>query len=229
LKKMWIIVAAVVMGAFILFNTTDIPDNIEPANSRTENRIIYVDLLGQTLELIDLDGNEVIKKYKVGGGRYDSPSPIGSFKITFKARWGEGFGTHFMGINVPWGKYGIHGTDKPSSIGWASSHGCIRMNNKDISELYALVSIGTKVIIDGGPFGPFGSGLRTLKPGDRGSDVYEVQKIMKKQGFYPLRVDGIYGEGMKKWVLEFRKSQNMYASHNIDMDFYKKLGVRLFE
>ncbi len=229
MRKLWVFLAAVMIWILISLNTMDIPDTIEPANSLTENRVIYVDLVGQTLELIDLNGDKVLKRYKIGGGKYNSPSPIGSFKITFKARWGEGFGTHFMGINVPWGKYGIHGTDKPSSIGWASSHGCIRMNNKDISELYSLVSIGTKVIIDGGPFGPFGSGLRTLRPGDRGSDVYEVQRIMKEQGFYPLRVDGIYGEGMKKWVLEFRKSHNMYASHNIDMNFYKILGVELFE
>lgn len=27
-----------------------------------------------------------------------------------------------MGINVPWGQFGIHGTLDPYSLGWASSH-----------------------------------------------------------------------------------------------------------
>lgn len=201
----------------------------EPANTYSDNRVIYVDLLNLTLELIDLNENKILKTYKIAVGKYDSPSPIGSFKIVFKDKWGEGFGTHFMGINVPWGKYGIHGTDNPASIGWPSSHGCIRMNNQDIKELYQLVFIGTKVIINGGPFGPFGNGLRTLKPGDRGADVYEVQIIMKEKGYYPLKVDGIYGEGMKAYVLKYRKDHNMAASHDIDIEFYNKLGIILFE
>lgn len=215
------------LGIIFLFHSPN--KAAELVNTTTENLVIYVDLSTQTLELIDLNQNKIIKRYLVGGGKYKTPSPIGTFKITFKAKWGEGFGTHFMGINVPWGKYGIHGTNKPNSIGWASSHGCIRMNNKDIRELYSMVKIGTKVIIDGGPFGPFGNGLRTVKPGDRGSDIYEIQRIMKEQGYYPLYVDGIYGEGMKRWVLKFRKDHQMYPSHLIDMEFYNNLGIDLFE
>ena len=37
----------------------------------------------------------------------------------------------WLGLNVPWGKFGIHGTLDPHSVGWASSHGCIRMNNDE--------------------------------------------------------------------------------------------------
>lgn len=227
--KRWrvILITGTLISIWLL--NTHLIHKVEPANTMTENKIIYIDLIDQTLELINNTNNKVIKKYKIASGKYNTPSPIGTFKITFKAKWGEGFGTHFMGINVPWGKYGIHGTDKPNSIGWPSSHGCIRMNNTDISELYKLVSIGTKVVINGGPFGSFGKGLRTLHPGDRGADVYEVQRIMKEQGYYPLYVDGIYGEGMKAWVLKFRKDHQMYASHYIDMAFYEKLGIELFE
>ncbi len=43
--------------------------------------------------------------------------------------------------------YAIHGTNKPWSIGRAASHGCLRMMNKDIEELYALVDVGTPVFI----------------------------------------------------------------------------------
>ncbi len=41
----------------------------------------------------------------------------------------------------------IHGTNEPSSIGFAASSGCIRMLNEEVSELYEQVKIGTKVIV----------------------------------------------------------------------------------
>ena len=42
----------------------------------------------------------------------------------------------------------IHGTDMPWSIGHAVSYGCIRMHNADIRDLYARVSVGTRVIME---------------------------------------------------------------------------------
>ena len=44
--------------------------------------------------------------------------------------------------------YRIHGTDKPWTIGQASSSGCIRMMNADVEELYRLAKIGTRVIVE---------------------------------------------------------------------------------
>jgi lipoprotein-anchoring transpeptidase ErfK/SrfK len=46
------------------------------------------------------------------------------------------------------GEYAIHGTNRPSSIGGFVSHGCIRMYNSDIRELYSLVAVGTPVIVE---------------------------------------------------------------------------------
>jgi hypothetical protein len=43
--------------------------------------------------------------------------------------------------------YLIHGTPEEDSIGEWASHGCIRMFNSDIAELYELVSLGTPVIV----------------------------------------------------------------------------------
>ena len=89
-----------------------------------------------------------------------------------------------MGLNVPWGKFGIHGTLDPYSVGWASSHGCIRMNNSDVAELYSMVPIGTKVVIVNGVYREFGTGFRDLKSGMYGSDVMEIQKKLKELGFF---------------------------------------------
>ena len=63
---------------------------------------IFIDLTESMLYLFK--GNELIKKYAVAQGKEKSPSPIGIWEITSKARnWGTGFGTRWMGINVPWG------------------------------------------------------------------------------------------------------------------------------
>ena len=45
------------------------------------------------------------------------------------------------------GKYAIHGTNNPGSIGGFVSHGCIRMYNQDITDLYGRVGVGTTVIV----------------------------------------------------------------------------------
>jgi len=103
------------------------------------------------------------------------------------------------------------------------------MNNRDVEELYSMVKLGTPVHIYGGPFGPFGYGFRILKPGDRGSDVYEVQRRLKQKGYYPYSLDGIYGENLKKSVIKFRQDEKLIITHDIDYAFYKKLGIELFE
>jgi len=41
----------------------------------------------------------------------------------------------------------IHGTNVPGSIGGFVSHGCIRMYNRDIMDLYNRVSVGTRVVV----------------------------------------------------------------------------------
>jgi lipoprotein-anchoring transpeptidase ErfK/SrfK len=45
------------------------------------------------------------------------------------------------------GQYAIHGTNNEGSIGGFVSHGCIRMHNADITDLYNRVSIGTRVVV----------------------------------------------------------------------------------
>jgi lipoprotein-anchoring transpeptidase ErfK/SrfK len=45
------------------------------------------------------------------------------------------------------GDYAIHGTNNPASVGRFVSHGCIRMYNADIMDLYNRVSYGTRVVV----------------------------------------------------------------------------------
>ena len=41
----------------------------------------------------------------------------------------------------------IHGTQEEGLIGKKASHGCIRMFNHDVIELYGLIKVGTPVNI----------------------------------------------------------------------------------
>jgi L,D-transpeptidase ErfK/SrfK len=43
------------------------------------------------------------------------------------------------------GEYMIHGTNNPTAVGMAVTHGCIRMYPEDVAAIFAQVPIGTKV------------------------------------------------------------------------------------
>lgn len=45
------------------------------------------------------------------------------------------------------GNYAIHGTNVPGSIGGFVSHGCIRMLNEDVLDLFGRVGVGTAVVV----------------------------------------------------------------------------------
>ena len=127
-----------------------------------EPYVIHVDVDQKQLTL--WQGDALVKRYTVATGAPGTPTPLGTFTINSRFH-GEmcGFGTCFLGLDVPWGQYGIHGTNKPESIGSNASHGCIRMYVKDAEELYALVPNGTKVVIQCGPYGELGWGLSALR------------------------------------------------------------------
>jgi lipoprotein-anchoring transpeptidase ErfK/SrfK len=50
-------------------------------------------------------------------------------------------------LTLSGGEYAIHGTNNPGSVGRFVSHGCVRMYNRDITDLYSRVRIGTPVIV----------------------------------------------------------------------------------
>jgi hypothetical protein len=56
----------------------------------------------------------------------------------------EVLGTHKLEMGDG---YLIHGTNQDTSIGDAVSHGCVRMYNDDVAQLFELVPVGTAVFI----------------------------------------------------------------------------------
>lgn len=111
---------------------------------------------------------KVAKKYRCAIGTRSYPTPTGTFKIVQKRYrptwvnpapngWGSNMprsiapgtrnplGLRALNLNVSGIR--IHGTNKISSIGTAASHGCIRLTNKNVIDLYKRVSVGTPVYI----------------------------------------------------------------------------------
>jgi lipoprotein-anchoring transpeptidase ErfK/SrfK len=104
--------------------------------------------------VLAVEGNDVVKRYADGrtypmeagegheidaGGNVIVP-PFGTNQRKYKGV----LGSHRILLGDG---YGLHGTDKPESIGQAVSHGCVRLRNEDIAFLYSIVPIGTPVFI----------------------------------------------------------------------------------
>ncbi len=193
----------------------------------SEDLFVFVDLNKRILFLFK--NGEQIKKYRIATGTGESPSPIGVFRVVEKGKWGKGFGGRWMGLNVSWGIYGIHGTTTPESIGRAASHGCIRMRSRDAAELYEYVRYGTVVEMYGGPFGPFGKGFRELHPGDSGADVMEVQRNLRLKGYYKGSLSGYYCTATERALNSFQRAGNLPVSNVIDNRMYERLGIILSE
>lgn len=166
------------------------------------------------------------KSYPIAVGRMSgfTWSPIGDWRVVNKGiNWGGGFGTRWMGLNVPWGTYGIHGTNKPYSIGSRASHGCIRMFNKDVEELYSWVSVGTQVSIVGRT--PKIKLRNTLRVGDTGQDVVQVQQHLQALGIQ-VAADGRYGPQTQAYIQQLQQLYGLPADGTIYSDMYYLLGLK---
>lgn len=193
-----------------------------------EGSWIWIDLPQKTLTLYE--GTRTLKRYAIASGAWETPSPIGVFYITHRFA-GElgGFGTRFLGLNVPWGQFGIHGTNRPESIGSNASHGCIRMFVRDSEELYGKIGNWSRVVIQGGPYGQLDSSLRALRPGDRNSHVAAVQRRLISLGYLYGTDDGVYGAGTAAAVRRARKAMGLQDGDEVDAAFYRAIGLILFE
>ncbi|ASS74865.1 hypothetical protein CIG75_07650 [Tumebacillus algifaecis] len=173
----------------------------------------------------------LIKTYSVAVGTITTPTPLGDWKITQKVlNPGGPFGTRWMRLSIPFGGYGIHGTDNPYSIGKAVSHGCVRMYNKDVEELYEMVPLGTLVKITGKV-----ETSRILRIGvPYGNDVIEVQRMLQALGYYKGDLDGLYGPNTAAAIRSFQADKDLVVDgivgpntlESLLQNFDEALGVR---
>ena len=64
-----------------------------------------------------------------------------------------------------------------------------------------------------------------LRQGSTGGEVKEVQRRLKKWGYYSGSVDGIFGSGTKKAVISFQKKNGLTADGVVGKATYKALGM----
>lgn len=165
---------------------------------------ITVDL--EQKELTLKQGERFIKVYPVAVGKPSTPTPTGNWKIIQKTvNPGGPFGARWMRLSIPWGGYGIHGTDQPETIGTAASHGCIRMFNEDVIELYDIVPLGTAVNIVGVTF----TGRALYLGVEPGEDVRRIQEILQALGYYDGPLDAVYDEEVRDAVLELQRDYGL--------------------
>jgi L,D-transpeptidase ErfK/SrfK len=186
-------------------------------------REIVVDT--STLTLTVLVDGQPWRTYPIAGGKWTDLTPVGEWKIVDKGyKVGGPFGSRWMALNVPWGNYGIHGTDRPWSIGSYASAGCVRMFNEDIEELYDLVDIGTRVKVKG--YLPRLNWNRPFVSGTTGPEVVLIQEGLRQFGFDAGACDGILGERTAAMLDEMAVVFGFGSGTTAVRDLITVMGIR---
>jgi peptidoglycan hydrolase-like protein with peptidoglycan-binding domain len=169
------------------------------------------------------DGS-IHKSYTVAIGKSETPSPVGEFKVVWKGSgWGGGFGSRWLGLNVPWGTYGIHGTNRPWTIGQMASQGCFRMFNHDVEEIFPWIDEGTPVFIEGDL--DYSSCREVMRRGDAAQDVVMLQFRLKEKGFYGASADGDFGPATEDAVRDMQLHFGLEPSGVTSADLMRLLGL----
>jgi lipoprotein-anchoring transpeptidase ErfK/SrfK len=154
-------------GMTLIVPNVDMEGAALPQDTAIIARVI-ISKKGFWLHAIDAAGKIIYHFPSTLGAGYD-PSPTGDFRVSYvsrdpsfhyqpklfaevpddqpEARLKPGpnspVGRVWMSLSKP--HYGIHGTNSPQTIGYANSHGCVRLTNWDALRLSDLVEAGTPV------------------------------------------------------------------------------------
>lgn len=201
-------------------------NSVEPAEAPAPGRrTVRVLISLYTHELTVMIDGKPYRTFPVAVGKGKTRSPIGEWKIIHKGIWGNGFGTRWMGLSVPWGTFGIHGTNKPWTIGTAASHGCFRMFNKHVEEVYSLVSLGTPVDVVGDLF-LFDKTLPgTYRKGSCSQGVVAIQLRLRQLGYLNTAADGAFGEMTEAAVKAFQRRHKLPENGVVDSVVKQKLNL----
>ena len=201
--------AAGVLSFAMIFSAS----NVEAA--KVEKRIA----INSASRLMTYYENGVKKAvYPLGLGKTYTPTPVGYFKILEKVvnpTWIDPSDPEYMVSSGPanplgyrWmqirGNYGIHGTNRPDSIGGYVSNGCIRMLEADVEKLFDAVDVGTpvditynRVVVEKNDDGnviyyiyPDGYGWQNI-------DVAYVNRWLEPYGVAPFETDSSIAEKIK--------------------------------
>ena len=138
---------------------TGAPEQYAPQEVQSGQQKIVINLANCSLSLYE--GNTKVNLYPIAVGKVSTPTPVGYYSIRSKdinPTWIDPQDPEFMipageanPLGYRWmefnGNYGIHGTNRPDSIGHYVSNGCIRMHEEDVEALFEKVEIDTPVEI----------------------------------------------------------------------------------
>lgn len=138
--------------------------NPEPFQPPNQEQPIRLEIKLSRRQVTLYRGSTVVKSYAIAVGRAGWETPRGTFQVKQMFRNPTWIHPLKKGIVIPGGDpenplgrfwigfwsdgknwIGFHGTDNPKSVGKAASHGCIRMHNADVEELFKKISLGTEV------------------------------------------------------------------------------------
>jgi len=145
------VTAAILFGTLAHGRAVAADSTTTPAPTRR----LVVSIPDRKLAVIENDA--VVTMFPIAVGAAATPSPVGTFTIVTRVSnptyYTKGkviapgarnpVGTRWIGLSRK--GYGIHGTDNPRSIGYAKSHGCIRLRNQDVERLFERVRAGDVV------------------------------------------------------------------------------------
>ena len=132
------------------------------------------------------EDGKITNEWTVATGLPEYPTPTGLFEVTelrYMPTWvnpaPDGWGADMpesippgpsnpLGLRaINWSADGIrfHGTSATYSLGYNASHGCVRMSNEDVIELYDMVEVGTPIVsVFTGPWRPLYTSSSTTEP-----------------------------------------------------------------
>lgn len=133
-----------------------------PLENMARQTKVVIRLNSRQLELYQSE--QLVKSYDIAVGQANWETPVGDFAVLdlrqnplwqhpitgeaistgpdnpLGSRW-IGF-THDDGYHI-----GIHGTNQAELVGQAVSHGCVRMRDHEIQEIYQELAVGTPIVV----------------------------------------------------------------------------------
>lgn len=106
----------------------------------------------------------------------------------------------------------------------ATLAGCKNMKDPTDSSVSSYSSTASNGSAQTG-FGEESVSAAVLRQGASGNEVKEVQRRLKRWGYYNGSVDGVFGAGTKSAVIAFQKKNGLTADGVVGKSTYKALGM----
>ena len=130
-----------------------------PAPPVVQEKKIVINTASRMVTLYE--GGKKTALYRAGVGKVSTPTPSGFYEVQTKEINPTWIDPGDTSVQIPsgpdnplgyrWigfsGTYGIHGTNRPDTVGYYVSNGCVRLKEEDVEDLYRRVSVGTPVMV----------------------------------------------------------------------------------